>query len=135
MGIFAWLFGKRARDEVLNINGPGTFSFDVVGESHYQRQLSDICGGGCEDGYNLAVDAYLIHDDDNKHDSQAIAVVIEGETVGHLFRKDARQFRKAVSDAGHPGLNAMCRAKIVGGWERGGVDRGDFGVRLDMPTR
>ena len=68
--ILSWLFGKRSDSDeqvpVLNIDGPGIFEFDVVGESHYQTALSDICGGRSEYGHNHLVDAYLVHEDNNK---------------------------------------------------------------------
>ena len=139
MGLFSWLFGERSGGDdkvpVLNIEGPGEFEFDVVGESAYQPALSDICGGPCEEGYDLEVSAYLIHEDDNEYDPKAVAVLIEERTVGYLSRKHARQFRKAVAEMGHPGVAVTCAAKIVGGWDRGGGDVGHFGVRLDLPIR
>ena len=137
MGFFSRLFGGRSKEPdqlpLLNIEGPGMFEFDVVGESHYQTALDDICGGPSEDGHSLLVDAYLVHEDDNEYDPKAVVVMIGSQTVGYLSRKLAREFRKVVAETGHPGVAATCKAKIVGGWDRGGGDQGSYGVKLDLP--
>jgi hypothetical protein len=76
----------------------------------------------------------LVLDDDNPYDSLAVRVEIRGCIVGHLSRENAREYRRQLKKAGHPALTASCKALIVGGWDRGGGDRGHFGVRLDLPT-
>jgi len=136
MGLLSRLFGRSRKSTPLiaDIPGPGTFSMEVVGESHYQRELENICGGRTVDGVNKIVQATLIHEDDNPYDNQAIRVDIEGMTVGHLNRKIARQYRRQLKEAGYPGITANCSAKIVGGWDTGNGDRGYFGVFLDLPT-
>ena len=118
----------------VTLPGPDTYSFDIVGESHYQKALKAICGERTADGANHKVIAVLILDDDNPYDSKAVRVDISGETVGHLSKKFAREYRKALKKTGNPDANASCRAVIVGGWDRGGGDRGSFGVKLDLPT-
>ena len=72
MGILSWLFVKRSdSDEQVPVHENTMVrdlpEFDVVGESHYQTALSDICGGRSEYGQNHLVDAYLVHEDNNKH--------------------------------------------------------------------
>jgi hypothetical protein len=109
------------------------FIVKVVGESNYQDALEQICGGRSEDGANLTIKARLIHEDSNPYDNQAIRIDIKRRTVGYLDRKSARLYRKRLEEAGHAGRTAKCTALIVGGWDRGGGDRGHFGVRLDLP--
>jgi hypothetical protein len=99
---------------------------EIVGESHYQQTLSRIAGGKTHDGHLLAVMARLIPDNDNPADPLAVRVEIEGMTVGYLSRFQARQFRKRTVAA------IDCKAKIVGGWDRGHGDTGHFGVELDL---
>lgn len=82
----------------------------------------------------MIVEAVLVHENDNPYDNKAIRIDIQGMTVGYLSRKDARQYRKKLKEAGHPGITAKCFALIVGGWDRGPENRGHFGVRLDLPT-
>lgn len=114
--------------------GPGTFSIDIVGESHYQSWLESICGGHTYDSQEKFVEAVLVHEDNNPYDEKAIRIDISGKTVGYLSRKMARQYRKRLEEAGYDGITATCSAKIVGGWDRGGGDKGHFGVKLDLPT-
>jgi hypothetical protein len=113
--------------------GPGTFSIHIVGESHHQLALNQICGGKIYDGHNNILTAELIHEDDNPFDDKAIRIDIDGMTVGHFSRKIAREYRTRIAEAGYPGVTAFCKAKIVGGWKRGKNDEGHYGVRLDLP--
>ncbi len=137
MGLFSWLFGKQevTPAAIANLPGPGTYSLDVVGESNYQAALESICGGRSTRSQEKIMEATLIHEDDNPYDNQAISVRIQGKTVGYLSRKEARKYRKQLKQAGYPGITAKCSAMIVGGWDKGGGDRGHFGVRLDLPTK
>ena len=115
------------------LHGPGTFSVDIVGESHYQNALNRICGGKTADGHNLIVQAELIHEDHNPHDSQAIRIDIHGMTVGYFSKKLAQEYRKRITESGYPGVTAVCNAMIVGGWKRDEHDEGHYGVKLDLP--
>jgi hypothetical protein len=115
------------------LRGPGTFSIEIVGKSHYQYALNEICGGKTYDGHDKIITAELIHEDDNPFDDKAIRIDINGMTVGHFSRKIAREYRSRIAEAGYPGVTAFCNAKIVGGWKRGKKDEGHYGVRLDLP--
>lgn len=133
--ILCWLLGKTSEAKPITyLAGPKTFSIDVVGESHYQAALESICGGRTDQGYEKIVEAVLVHEDDNPYDNKAIRVDIQGKTVGHLSRENARQFRNRLEKAGYKGITATCSAIVVGGWDRGNGDTGHFGVRLDLPT-
>jgi hypothetical protein len=58
-----------------------------------------------------------------------IALVI----VAVIGGKDARLYRKWLA-AKHPDDEIYtCDANVRGGWDRGGGDRGSFGVWLDLP--
>lgn len=125
---------RRPQRQIANIeNGPGTYSVDVVGESHYQAALEDICGGRTEEGHRLSVIALLVPENDNPHDSEAVMVQIEGHRVGYLGRTTARSFREALGAVAPEGSLARCQALILGGCDRGHGDRGHFGVKLDLP--
>lgn len=114
--------------------GPGTYEFDIVGESHYQDVLEAICGGRTEDSAEHLVEAVLHLEDSNPHDNLAVRVDIDGRTVGYLSRKDARSYRKQLKQLGHERLLCKCDAKVVGGWQRSRTDQGHFGVKLDLPV-
>jgi hypothetical protein len=120
-------------DGVPFLHGPGTFSIDIVGESHYQNALDAICGGKTPDGHNLIVQAALIQENNNPHDNKAIRIDIEGMTVGYFNRSLAREYRKRITEAGYPSVTAICNGMIVGGWKRGKNDEGHYGVKLDLP--
>lgn len=125
---------QHMTDTVPRITGPGYFRINVAGESFYRDNLAKICGPRSEDGINLEAYAHLILDDDNPHDNKAVRVEIHGLQVGHLPRQAARDFRRIVR-YGKFSVHEMfeCAALIRGGWDRGSDDRGDYGVRLDLP--
>jgi hypothetical protein len=122
----------RLPPDAVRLPGLGLFSLEAVGESNYQAALDRICGGRSFDGADLLTEATLVHEDTNPYDSQAVRVDISGKTVGYLSRKHARQFRREMAKAGNSGRDAVCAARVRGGWDRGSDDRGSFGVRLDI---
>ncbi len=105
------------------------FPCEVVGESRYQDDLEEICGGRDNEGNRERVVASLIPEDDNKFDGQAVKVVIEGYKVGYLSRENARKFRRKHKNRKSP---FRCDAIILGGWDRGEGDIGHYGVRLKV---
>jgi hypothetical protein len=123
----------RVNDPVGAIDGPGNFEIEVVGESHYQPAPKSICGRRTRDGAQKYVQATLLLEDQNAHDSQAVRIDVEGKTVGYLPRDTARSYRKRIREAGHPRLVGHRRAVIRGVWDRGPADRGYFGIWLDLP--
>jgi hypothetical protein len=141
MGFFSRLWRKLFDKEeaiptaIANLPGPGEYSFDIVGESYYQDVLESICGDRSRQSQSKIVEATLVHEDNNPNDNQAIRVSIQGKTVGYLSRKDAREYRKKLKEAGYPGITATCSAMIVGGWINGQGLQAHFGVRLDLPTK
>jgi hypothetical protein len=122
----------RARIEV---SGPGAFEYKIVGEARYQRALETICGGRTEDGIKKNVQAILIPEHSNHRHKGAIRVAIQGRTVGYLSRVNAKTFRQKLKAAGYPARPAACSAMITGGWQTGLLEKGQFGVKLDLPVR
>jgi hypothetical protein len=105
--------------------------FKVVGTSHHQKDLERLAGGRSSKSADVEVMAALLLEDDNPHDPKAVRVEIEGRAVGHLDRESARAFRRLLVKRGEEGMGILCPARIVGGWDKGGDDRGHFGVRLE----
>jgi hypothetical protein len=128
------MFWKRKpRRESYALPSKGAFILQVVGESHYQAALEAICGGRTEDGADDKPRiAYLILEDGNPYDPEAVRVEIDGRHVGHLSRPDARAFRAYLTGHGIQQKTVYCKAQIRGGWDRGPEDRGHFGVFLDF---
>lgn len=139
MGLWDWLVGVD-QDAFDNhgrphFGGDGTFRINAVGESNYQADLELIAGGREYDGASLETVATLVPESENPHDPNAVRVDIDGRTVGYLSRRDAVEFRNELANAGYGDAITTCAAMICGGWDRGGDDRGYFGVRLDLPTK
>ena len=135
IGAGLWFFshvrrGYRGEDQpTLTHRGSGSYRVQVVGESNYQRALERICGGRTEDGAEKYITAALVLEDANPYDKNAVRVDIDGSTVGYLSRDAAKAYRNRFRSSGG---RAECPALIRGGWDRGGKDRGHFGVLLDL---
>lgn len=132
---FRWRSGRGIGQSMQgHLPGPGTYEFDIVGESKYQGALEAICGGRTEDSAEHVTEAVLYLEDSNPHDNLAVRVDIDGRTVGYLSRKDARSYRQQLKQLGHDRLVCRCDAMVVGGWRRSRTDQGYFGVKLDLPV-
>jgi hypothetical protein len=114
------------------LSGDLTFPVKCVGTSYRARSLEQICGAGKWDGNNLMVTAVLVLEDVNPYDPNAVRIDIEEKPVGYLSRADAVRYREMLVRRGLPKRRHHCWARITGGWERGGNDRGHYGVRLDL---
>ena len=110
----------------------GNFDFEVVGESHYQRTIANLAGAHGEDGASTACTAELVPEDDNSHDPKAVAVRIQGQTIGYLARDDARSFRRRLGQKGLTGSITTCDVLILGGGTRKNGERLFYGVQLDL---
>lgn len=111
----------------------GNVRVEVRGESNFQEALEDICGGRCETGHSLAVTAYLVCEPTNPYDSNAVKVLVDGHLVGYVAREAAQVLAPVLAALEHVGAQATCAGEIVGGWDRGGADKGHFGIWLTMP--
>ena len=109
--------------KVLRWSGDGDFPAGVVGESHYQKDLKRLAGGE----RRKQTTARLICESNNEYDPKAVRVEIDGKTVGHLSREDARAHRKKLAALSQAGAIVEVPAVIVTGSE------GVCGVYLDLP--
>ncbi len=113
---------------------------DVVGESHYQGSLERLAGGRTIDGPKIRDHtAILLLEPSNPYDVNAVRVLLvapngDGATIGYLSRENAVAYRPVIDRLAADGKVAACRASVSGGWDRGGGDRGSFGVRLSIGT-
>ena len=111
----------------------GKYSWDAVGESFYQLQLSSIAGPKEVESKNYNCNAMLIRNPENKHDSNAIMVVIEGKQVGHISRARAASFVREMKKLGlSTDTIFIVKARINGGW-RDSYGDGNYGVVFDFP--
>jgi hypothetical protein len=114
----------------------------VVGESAYQGTLDRIGGGrtinGCRETDHTAV---LVPEPTNRYDGNAVRVVVipwgasnGSGLVGYLSREDAVAYRPLIDRLADVGRLVACAASLIGGWDRGGDDRGHIGVLLHIDT-
>lgn len=126
-----WLKQVPGGVEVTATLFEGRFRIDVVGESHYQDALEQIAGGRTEEGANLESIALLVPEPANRYDPNAVQILVDGKLVGYLSRNNAEVLQPAIlQQMRQTGRGVACRSRVVGGWDRGGGDRGHFGVRL-----
>lgn len=147
MGFLRRVFGSRPVDAEVPPDGvarvqapifdaqPGA-RVDVVGESHYQEALERAAGGRTEDGpAQVEQIAGLMAEPTNAYDPNAVMVQIGGSVVGYLSRSDALAYKPVLEAVGRMGYPAFgCHASLTGGWDRGGGDRGSFGVVLHLAS-
>jgi len=122
----------------------GDETLEVVGESNYQEALWKIVGARRGDRVRYDVAAVLLPEPDNRFDTNAIKVLIDGNLVGYLSRQDAVAYRPGLLALMDESANRLVAldATIVGGGQRPdgsgflGVfldhDPADFGIK---PTR
>jgi hypothetical protein len=113
----------------LSPTSTGTFNVAVVGVYFHQEILQKICGNKREEGVPIYKQAMLVPENDNPEDANAVRVDIEGETVGHLSRRNATLWRSKMISENRSGV-VMRPAEIV--WDKGYVAEGSYGVLLDL---
>lgn len=114
------------RDVPALRSGEGAYPLDIVGESHCQSALDLICGGKTRDGHRKPVEAKIIPEFDNPHDSNAFRVVIDGTKVGYIPKDKAARLKELSGEK-----TIDCPAIVIGGWKIND-DEGHYGVKLDL---
>ena len=127
----AELFAQLDGILTVDLQGPGNYPVDAVGGPLHRDRLNAVCGGKTANSQHRIANAVLVCEDDG----EAVRVDIEGWTVGHLSKIDARHYRQLLAAGGFEGMPGICSAKIVGGWYRGEGDEGDYEVKLDLRVR
>jgi hypothetical protein len=130
MGLLDRMSRRSLRGEPVHL--PPGEPVEVKGEASYQRALSEICGGKCEQGHSLPVQAELAPEPDNAYDPNAVKVIVGRRLVGYLSRANALAYRDAMQHLVRTGRTGTCAATVVGGWRRGTDDEGMFGIWLDL---
>lgn len=113
-------------------DGAGNMEFEIVGESYYQPALKTLAGEHGDKSPDKECKATIVPDDRNQHDDKAVRVDIDGLTVGHFGRDDARSFRRRLGQKKIKGQTTTCDAMIVGGYLMKNGQRASYGVKLDI---
>lgn len=112
---------------------PAGYMVDVVGEANYQPALEWAAQGRTVDGPRRPlVTAQLVREPRNRYDRNAVRVDVGGHCVGYIPRGQASLFHSVLAQVRAAGMPATCRAWLTGGWDRGVLDRGHFGLQLDL---
>lgn len=101
----------------------------VAGTKHYQSALKALAGDHGNTRVELYCVAHLVPDSSNAHDDEAIRVDIDGHTVGHLSREEARSYRKRLARKKMRPEATQCAAKIWGGFDRSN-EPSSYGVEV-----
>lgn len=109
VGGIVWLLWKLLRPSPLEhdaaaqaeLRADSQYSAEVVGESYHGAGFIALRRAlGREAGDEAYAEAELLLDDQNPHDGQAVAVVVQGQRLGHLPRESAAAFRAAAKRSG-----------------------------------
>lgn len=125
---------NRPAPAVFDWPAKGAFDTEVVGESNYQAALCEIVaqlGGHGDTTSRLTARAVLVPYA-NPQDAKAVRVEIDGHTVGHLSRDQARTYRESLKLTPYGVVCAACTARIVGGFVLEDGTRAHYGVRLQL---
>ncbi|QDV56771.1 HIRAN domain-containing protein [Rosistilla oblonga] len=121
-----------------HLDGPELFQLEVVGESHFQKNLQAILSRyeshRIPDRVTQRATARIVSEPTNKHDPNAVQVLIEDLLIGYLDRETAARIRKQLAHAGFDSIDATCSSLIVGGFN---LQFGHvlYGVKLDIFTK
>lgn len=138
MGLFTSLFSSQVQEqpsgkkEVALLMGIGNFDLEIIGEAHYQAALEAICGPRVHNGINRFETAWLIMDDQNPRDKNAVRVEIRRKLVGYLSPEAAILYRQQLKARGTPKAHGQCQAVIRGGWVSSDGRKGPYRVSLDI---
>jgi hypothetical protein len=139
MGLFTGLISSNAQEqrsgkqEVVMLMGIGNFELRIIGDAHYQSALEVLCGPRVPRGVNRFETAWLLLEDKNPHDKNAVRVEIRRKPVGYLSRQAAIRYREQLKAQGVPKANGQCQAVIRGGWVSSDGRKGAYLVWLDLP--
>ncbi|MDX3655726.1 HIRAN domain-containing protein [Streptomyces sp. ID05-26A] len=119
--------GESSSGPSLLLRGSGWFGQEVVGESHYSKELRRLAGAGSTGEREMV--AHLRREPSNRHDRNAVQVLINGSVVGYLPRESAAEYSTSLTMLERSGKTGRCRARVW--WRRTG---GDFmaSVSLDL---
>jgi hypothetical protein len=95
MGLLTSIFSSivpeplSATKEVVFLSGGGNYELELVGAARYQNALETICGPRVPKGINRFETAWLILEDRNVHDKNAVRVEFRRKPVGYLSQEAA----------------------------------------------
>lgn len=109
----------------------GWASAEVAGESHYRAAIRALFGARIEaNGSEITVSAQLLPEPLNRHDRNAVAVVVGSAQVGYLPRESAARYSPLLTELVARGWTPQVGARVWGSEWNPGEFSGS--VRLDL---
>ena len=118
--------------KAIVLHGRADFPIDVIGVSRFRSQLLDLLDGMPQPGQRKECVAALIIEDGAASDRAAVAVVINGKTVGSSPAYLTTQYLEWLSRWRLSSAPARCNAVIVVSNERNQDGNFGLGVKLDI---
>lgn len=110
----------------------GAFKITVAGTSRYRSAIAAIAQNPPNTHSLVICLAYLVPDDQNPHDANAVKVMIEGRTVGHLSASFAKSYRSYLSELPSHIEHVSVAAAITNGLVT--KDRAyEYTIEVDIP--
>lgn len=122
VGVVIWVLLNKNRSTANTGLGENSYTYNIVGEASYQKNLIKIAGKKEETSKFYECSAKVVSEPTNKYDKNAVKVEINGLTVGYLSRAEAQRL------VGKR-INITVPAVINGGWDDGD-SKGHYGVKL-----
>ena len=95
--------------------GIGNFGLEITGVASHQTALEAIGGPREPNGVKRFETAWLILEDKNPQNENAVRVEIRGKQVGYLSAEDAIRYRQQLLARDKPNAKGQCQAVIKGG--------------------
>lgn len=121
----------RAFAARADIQGPGVFQWEVVGESHYTESFLAFDENPNSSDRAFAGLAELFCDDNNVKDSNAVAVLMHGRVIGYVPAALTLNVRQRLARELKGVKRATCVAKVL----RPAQPGHSYSVWLDLPDR
>ena len=109
------------------------FKVEAVGTSHYRSRISKLAQNPVGKRTLSFFIAYLVLDNKNRYDSNAVKVVIQGKTVAHLSREYAKTYRSYISDLPKYVEHISVAAAITNGMTTPDGGEYEYTIELDIP--
>lgn len=111
--------------DVVESQGRGWYSVDVVGESNYVDNIRKIARGRTESFAN----ATLVLEPDNRYDKNAVRVDISGLTVGYISKDEALNYHPLLKFLNSSGTKMTFPSRMY--WD--GEEVGSVSLQIDEP--
>lgn len=111
--------------------GSGLYPLKAVGTSYRRAAIAEIAGNPPGQPALLFCTARLVPDDNNPHDTHAVAVMIGPKHVAFLPRTVAATYRRALDTHQMTGMEITCAAVVHGGLVTG-AEAFEYSIELDV---